>query len=142
MKDDGEVERIIRYFKGTDEVSTLYIFGSAGKGKTTGESDIDIALLIDESKLKRRNFEPLKRKYYAASPTFSLRPVDIVILNAVPLFLKHQILKTGRILFDRNRKLRVRFTERAITEYLDYKPIEDIFLKSVAKRFREKKIGR
>jgi predicted nucleotidyltransferase len=45
MKDDGEVQRIIRYFKGTDEVSTLYIFGSVGKGKKTGESDIDIACL-------------------------------------------------------------------------------------------------
>jgi uncharacterized protein involved in tellurium resistance len=31
MKDDGEVERIIHYFKGTDEVSTLYIFGTALK---------------------------------------------------------------------------------------------------------------
>jgi len=142
MKDHGEVERIIHYFKGTDEVSTLYIFGSLGKGKTTGESDIDIAVLIDESKLQRRNFELLKRKYYAASPTFSMRPVDIVIFNTAPPFLKHQILKTGRILFDKNRRLRVRFTERAITEYLDYKPIEDICLKAVAKRFREKKIGR
>jgi len=45
MKDDGEVERIIRHFKGTDEVSTLYIFGSLGKDKKTGESDIDIAVL-------------------------------------------------------------------------------------------------
>ena len=142
MKDDGEVERIIRYFKGNDEVSTLYIFGSAGKGKTTGESDIDIAVLIDESKLKKKNFELLKRKYYAASPAFSMRPVDIVILNTAPPFLKYQILKTGRILFDRSRKLRVRFTERAITEYLDYKPIEDIYLKAVARRFREKRIGR
>ena len=142
MKDDGEVERIIRYFKGTDEVSTLYIFGSLGKGKKTGESDIDIAVLIDESKLQRKNFELLKRKYYAASPTFSMRPVDIVILNAVPPFLKHQILKTGRILFDKNRRLRVRFTERAITEYLDYKPVEDICLKAVANRFRRKSIGR
>jgi len=142
VKNDGEVERIIRYFKGTDEVSASYIFGSAGKGKTTGESDIDIAVLIDESKLKKKNFELLKRKYYAASPAFSMRPVDIVILNTAPPFLKYQILKTGRILFDRSRKLRVRFTERAITEYLDYKPIEDIYLKAVARRFREKRIGR
>jgi len=37
MKDDGEVERIIHYFKGTDEVSTLYIFGSLGKGKAIGD---------------------------------------------------------------------------------------------------------
>jgi hypothetical protein len=37
VKDDGEVERIIRHFKGTDEVSTLYSFGSLGKGKAIGD---------------------------------------------------------------------------------------------------------
>jgi predicted nucleotidyltransferase len=142
VKNEGDVEKVIRYFKGADEVSALYIFGSAGKGRATRESDVDLAVLIDESKLKRRNFELLKRKYYAASPKFSLRPVDIVVFNTAPPFLKYQILKTGRILFDRKRRLRVRFTERAITEYLDYKPIEDIYLKSIAKRFREKKLGR
>ena len=142
VNDDEDIKKIVRYFKGTNEVSALYIFGSFGKGKKTNESDIDIAVLIDESKLQRKNFELLKRKYYAASPTFSMRPVDIVIFNAAPPFLKHQILKTGRILFDKNRRLRVRFTERAITEYLDYKPVEDICLKAVANRFRRKSIGR
>jgi predicted nucleotidyltransferase len=142
MEDDGELGRIIHYFKDRNEVSALYVFGSFGRDKKSRESDIDIAVLIDESKLKRKNFEFLRKKYYAASPAFSLRPVDIVILNTGTPFLKHQVLKTGRILFDRNRKLRVRFTERAITEYLDYKPIEDIYLKAVAKRFKEKSIGR
>jgi predicted nucleotidyltransferase len=142
MSDEEDIKRVIRYFKNRDEVSTLYIFGGFGKGRKTKESDIDVAVLIDESKLKKKGFELLKRKYYAASPTFSMRPVDIVILNTAPPFLKHQVLKTGRILFDRNRKLRVRFTEKAITEYLDYKPIEDIYLKAVARRFREKSIGR
>ncbi|OGW41491.1 MAG: hypothetical protein A2Y97_08655 [Nitrospirae bacterium RBG_13_39_12] len=142
MKDDKDIKRIVHYFKNRDEVSALYIFGGYAKGRKTGESDIDVGILVDESRLKRRNFEFFKKKYYAASPTFSMRPVDIVILNTAPPFLKHQVLKTGKILFDRNRRLRVRFTERAITEYLDFKPIEDIFLKAVAKRFKERTIGR
>lgn len=142
MDNDKDVKHIIQYFKGMDEVSALYIFGSFAKSKKTGESDIDIAVIVDESKLKKRDFELLKKKYYAASPTFSMRSVDIVILNTAPPFLKYQVLKTGRVLFDRNRKLRVKFTERAITEYLDYKPIQDICLKAVAKRFKEANIGR
>jgi hypothetical protein len=77
----------------------------------------------------------------AVNSSSSMRPVDIVILNTALPFLKHQILKTGRILYDKNRRLRVRFTERAISEYLDYKPIEDICLKAVANRFRRKSIG-
>jgi len=142
MKSDNDVKRIITYFKGRDEVSGLFVFGSSAKGRVTRESDIDIAVLVDEKKIKGRSYELLKKDYYMASPGFSLQPVDIVILNTAPPFLKYQVLKTGKVLFDRNRKLRIRFTERAITEYLDYKPIEDICLKAIANRFREKSIGR
>jgi len=141
MNDDEDIRKIIHYFQSRDEVSALYLFGGLAKDRKTAESDIDIAILIDESRLKRKNFELLRKKYFAVSPTFSMRPIDIVILNTAPLFLKYQVLKTGKILFDRNRKLRVRFTERAIVDYLDFKPIEDICLKAVAKRFRERTIG-
>jgi predicted nucleotidyltransferase len=142
VNDDEDIKGIIQYFKGRDEVSALYLFGGLAEDRKTAESDIDIAVLIDESKLKRKNFELLKKKYYAVSPTFSIRPVDIVILNTAPPFLKHQVLKTGRILFDRNRKLRVRFTTNAIIEYLDYKPIQDTYLKALSKRIRRMSIGR
>ena len=87
-------------------------------------------------------FESLKKAYYAASPTFSIRPVDIVILNTAPPFLKHRIIKTGKVLLDRNKRLRTRFAANAIIEYLDYKPIEDICLRAVAGRFRRAEIGR
>ncbi len=122
--------------------SALYVFGSSANNRKTRESDIDIAVIIDESGLNKRNFEHFRKMYYEASPRFSVRPVDIVILNTAPPFLKYQVLKTGKVLFDKKKKLRARFTERAITEYLDYKPIADICLNAVARRFREKTVGR
>ena len=138
MNNDEDIKRIIHYFKALDEVSALYIFGSYPKERKTKESDIDIAVLIDASKLKTKDFEHLKNKYYAASPKFSLRFIDIVILNTAPPFLKYQVLKTGKVLFDKNKKLRVRFTTNTIIEYLDFKYIEDIFLKAVANKFKKK----
>lgn len=141
-RSDSDLKRITSYFKERGEVSALYVFGSLAKANETKESDIDIAVLVDETKLEKKNFELLKRRYYAASPYFSLRPIDIVLLNTASPFLKHQVIKTGRILFDRNRKLRVRFTAQAITEYLDYKPIEDIFRKALAKRLMRTACGR
>ncbi len=137
-----DLTRIKRYFRERAEVSALYLFGSLGRGRANADSDIDIAVLIDEAQLKRRNFEGLKNRYYAASPTFSLRTVDIVVLNTAPTFLKYQALKTGKLLFDRKRKLSTKFIEKAITEYLDFKPVEDIYLDSVAGRFRRANNGR
>ncbi len=142
MNLQSDIRRIIDYFKGRDEVSALYIFGSAANGKETAESDIDIAVLINDRKKGRKTYESLKKTYYSASPKFSLRPIDIVVLNTAPPFLKHRIIKTGKVLFDRNRRLRVRFTANAIIEYLDYKPIENICLKAVAGRFRRIAVGR
>jgi predicted nucleotidyltransferase len=142
MNLQSDIRHIIDYFKGRDEVSALYIFGSAANSKETTESDIDIAVLINDHKKGRRTYDSLKKTYYAASPKLSIRPVDIVILNTASPFLKHRIIKTGKVLFDRNRRVRVRFTANAIIEYLDYKPIEDICLKAVAGRFREVAVGR
>lgn len=142
MKMNNSIRRIIDYFQQRDEVCVLYIFGSYGSCKETKESDIDIAVLIDETRLKKIDFASLKKTYYSASPTFSIQPVDIVILNTAPTFLKYHILKTGTVLYDKDRNLRIRFSANTIIEYLDYKPIEDICLKAVANRFRRKAIGR
>ncbi|MGE5238671.1 MAG: type VII toxin-antitoxin system MntA family adenylyltransferase antitoxin [Chloroflexota bacterium] len=141
-KQDEDINRAIEYFRQRDEVSALYLFGSLVAGRQHEESDLDLAVLVDERKLKQVNYEALKRAYYAASAGFSLRIVDIVVLNVAPPYLKHQVLKTGKVLFDRNRRLRVRFTERAIMDYLDFKPVEEICLRSVARRFRGKTVGR
>ena len=142
MQDEQDIERIVRYFKERDEVVSLYLFGSSARARTTKESDIDIAVLIDGSGFKKTDLERFRKEYYEASPRFSLRSVDIVILNTAPPFLKYQVLKKGRVLFERERNLRVRFTEKAINEYLDYKPIQDIYLKAVARRFRERTLDR
>lgn len=142
MQTSEDIKRIISYFKERKEVSALYLFGSCAEGGTLPESDIDIAVLIDEKKLQRKNLEQLKNIYYKTSPAFSLRPVDITILNSASPYLKHRVIKTGKILFDRNRRLRVRFTTQAIIEYLDFKPMEEIFNKAIANRFRRAAVGR
>lgn len=142
MNLQSDIRRITDYFKGRDEISALYIFGSASIGKEMSESDIDIAVLVDDHKKGRRTYDSLRKTYYAASPKLSIRSLDIVILNTAPPFLKHRIIKDGKLLFGRNRRLRVRFATDAIIEYLDYKPIEDICLKAVAGRFRRAPVGR
>ncbi len=139
---EKDIKRITSYFKSRDEVSALYLFGSAARSRSTKDSDIDIAVLINERKLKNKTCDDLANDYYDASPSFSLRSVDIVILNNASPYLKHRVLKTGEILFDRDRKLRVAFTTRAVIEYIDFRPIEKIFNKAVANRIRRQTVGR
>ena len=137
-----DIEGIISFFKSREEVSALFLFGSAAQSRATKDSDIDLAVLVNEKRMKRKSYNQLKKEYYNASPSFSLRTVDIVILNTAPPYLKHRVLKTSRVLFDRNRKLRVAFTARAIIDYIDFRPVEAIFNKAVAKRIRRQPVGR
>lgn len=139
---EEDIKRIIEYFRGRDEVSALYLFGSLGTTKENNESDIDIGVLVNEDKLHGRKLDKLKKDYFSASPAFSLRSIDIVILNNAGAFLKYRILNTGKVLFDRNRRLRMSFTEKALNEYLDFRYIEEIFHKAVGERIRRGAFGR
>ncbi|MEK6725570.1 MAG: nucleotidyltransferase domain-containing protein [Deltaproteobacteria bacterium] len=129
----AEIEKILSYFKKLPEVMALYIFGSFDTQFERADSDIDIAVLV--SKGNNKELEVLKSEYYNASPGFSMRTIDIVILNTAPTYLKHRILKTGRILLDKNPSQRKEFTALVLQEYFDYKPIEDLYFSKLKSRF-------
>lgn len=127
-----EIKRILDYFSGRSEAIALYLFGSFDTPYERADSDIDIAVLI--SREYKKDLEVLKSEYYNASPGFSMRIVDIVILNTAPTYLKHRILKTGRILLDRDPSQRKGFAAMVLQEYFDYKPIEDLYFSKLKSR--------
>jgi len=49
--------------------------------------------------------------------------VDLVALNAAPPLLRHRAIRSQRIVLDRDPKARLRLEARALTEYLDTKPL-------------------
>ncbi len=115
---------------------TLFIFGTFDTPFERKDSDIDIAVLINPT-ITKDALESLKNEYYVASTGFSLKCVDIVILNSAPATIKHRILKTGRLIIDRDSEYRKDFTARAIQEYWDYRFIEDIYFDKMGKRLRK-----
>lgn len=66
---------------------------------------------------------------------FTDREVDVVILNTAPPVLQHQVLRHGRLLYERDRQARVDFEVRAGKIYADLKPMYDFF--ELAKRETE-----
>ncbi len=130
-----ELQRIMDYFSLRLEVMTLFIFGTFDTPFEREDSDIDIAVLVNPV-ITKDVLESLKNEYYAASTGFSLKCIDIVILNSAPVPLKHRILKTGRIIIDRDTEYRKHITASAIQEYLDYSFIEDVYFDEMGKRLR------
>jgi len=71
------------------------------------------------------------------TPKFSLRPVNIVILNTTSLSLRVEIFKKGQLLIDKNPEFRNFFIYKSLLEYYDYVFIEKIYFDYVKKRLRE-----
>jgi hypothetical protein len=54
------------------------------------------------------------------------RRVDLVILDEAPAPLIYRIFRDGRLLVERDHAALVARKARAILDYLDFKPVEDL----------------
>ncbi|MBI3333109.1 MAG: nucleotidyltransferase domain-containing protein [Candidatus Omnitrophica bacterium] len=119
------MEGVLRaYFRTRPEVQAAYLFGSQATGRSNQLSDVDVAVLIDPSQI--RTSLPYGYKAEICADLMKLlrtNSVDLVLLNEAPVFLLHQILKSGRCLFAKDRHARIRFEAKAIGRYLDVRPL-------------------
>ncbi len=113
------------------DVLALYLFGSQATGKTTPESDVDLAVLL---RPKVDGFH-LKLDLGARFAELLGRSVDLVVLGE-DLDLTFRVLQHGVRLYERERDA-VRSREADLAAlYYDYKPYIDFYLQGVAESLR------
>jgi hypothetical protein len=123
-KEEGRIERLISYLRGRGEVSALYVFGSRRSGNA-GQSRPSVGVLVDESLLERENVTCARKGCF----TLFSGSGEVVVLNDAAPLLKYQAVRRGSVIFERDMGHRVRFTERAVTEFFDhYRPAGDVSL--------------
>jgi hypothetical protein len=84
-----------------------WLFGSVARGTAGSRSDVDVALLF-----RRDPPHTLAgRQLLMAADLEALlgRPVDLVVLNHASCDLVHRVLRDGRLLLDRDPRIRVAF---------------------------------
>ena len=118
MKHDGFEDIATRLAEVCGQETAIvaaYIFGSRARGTTHPSSDLDVAILVDEDRL---NEFPLLS--FAATLEKVVRGnVDVVVLNRGGELLKHQVRRSGILVFERNPHRRKQF------EVLGRKKFED-----------------
>ncbi|MEW5940881.1 MAG: nucleotidyltransferase domain-containing protein [Chloroflexota bacterium] len=75
----------------------IVLFGSAARGRTHADSDMDIAVLAE----RPLTFNQRLKLWSALSPLFS-RDVDLAVLNFAAPLLKFQVARDGKVLFQQN----------------------------------------
>jgi predicted nucleotidyltransferase len=111
-----------------DEILSAWVFGSVSKGQANQLSDIDIAIWVDSKHPNVLN-KPLYKLdiINLLMDTLHTNVIDLVIINSAPPLLKHRILTTGLLLFEKNPILQRRFLIKSINEYIDTAPLRKLF---------------
>ncbi|GBF32278.1 nucleotidyltransferase [Desulfocucumis palustris] len=127
---------IIKYFTGKQHVLAVYLFGSAAKNLMQKNSDIDIAVLLDEKiKNKIQRFDLILTAGMELEKETG-RSFDVVDITKVPLVLQHQILKTGQLLLENDRPARINFEVGSRRKYFDLLPLYKARDKNILQEFK------
>ena len=118
-----KIKKIMEQIKRCPEVIAVYLFGSYAKDTRKPISDIDIAVILENS-----NAEIEAEIGSLYSPE-----IDVVLFHRLPLHIQFEVLKYGRELFCRDEALLLEIKMRVLRDYLDtqwlYKRIAQEVLK-------------
>lgn len=112
------------------EIQAVYAFGSVAKGNARRcreldlSSDLDLGILLSFSVPFQKRWDWWERLYGELGSLVN-REVDVVILNGAPLGLAHQILRTGKRIYERPGRKHRREEAQLLIEALDFLPIRD-----------------
>ncbi|MFB6351367.1 MAG: nucleotidyltransferase domain-containing protein [Bradymonadaceae bacterium] len=113
------------------DLDYAYLFGSAATGHLRPDSDVDIAVDVG----RKLNADDIGR---ASAPLERLvgRPVDLVDLRRAGPILAMQVLRTGQLLVESNRRARLEFEMYTPSRYADFKrmrrPIDDALVERLS----------
>lgn len=138
-------EKLLPLLRRREEVIAAYLFGSTVTGKTHAESDIDVALLVDEGQYKKLDravpYGYKARMISNLARLLGTDKVDLVILNEAPPLLANEVISKGRLLFCRDDRARLRFEVRAKLRYADTAPLRELKRSYLYKRISEGKFS-
>lgn len=131
-----QYNKLVDFLSKQEHVRLAYLFGSVAKGKAGKLSDVDIAVLLDESLNKKQRFDLQLELISDISELLKTDKIDLVVINEVSLSLKFEIIKANYPLFVRDRMEKIDFEQMVMSRYLDRRYYEkrasSEFLKKVA----------
>lgn len=116
-------DRLKDIFKDYPYIASAYLFGSQVTGKTGPMSDIDIAILLKDNAPKGRELiHKIDYLAYRIEDALQVKEVDLIELNKQGLIFVHNVLKTGKLIYDADSDFRIKFVVKIISNYCDFEP--------------------
>jgi uncharacterized protein len=121
-------EMITRYLSRQPDVAVAFLFGSEASGRTRPDSDVDLAFLFYPGKQPSSELLPDIQDELTA---LLKKEVDLVVLNSANPVIRMQVLKKGKKVFQRDKKIYSDFFVRTINEYDDLKKVRAVIEKKI-----------
>ncbi len=138
MNPDTIIPQLKAYFAQQPEVVLAYLYGSGATGRQHAHSDLDIGVLFDEPLSPDEQFH---RALYHADKIDHLvhlgMEIDLRELNGQPLEFLYQVIKPRKCVHARSERERVQFEADTIIDYLDFKPVLDLYYGHMVKQLSE-----
>lgn len=137
------LEKFIERIKNSNYIIAFYLFGSYAAGRPTPLSDIDLAVLFNESVDEKEYLIERLKLMGEVSTILGLDAVELVVLNELPPGLAYRVIKDGELLYTREeaKKQLVDFKVRTMDRYFDFQPVQRMFSEALARRTREGGFG-
>ena len=124
------------------EIVAIYLFGSKAAGKAGPLSDVDIAVLLDSTKVPPRRYFQIKlRLITEAMEAIHRSDVDLVLLNEAPPSLAYEVIRSGQLVYERSHDQRVLFEARTMRTCLDMEPLYRIHRAYLKRHLLDSKRG-
>ena len=134
------MERLRRALEPRAEILEAYLFGSHARGNAHRQSDVDVAVYVDEARIEAGPFgyrADLTTDLMAALGT---NEIDVVVLNTAPPLLYHRVLRDGVRLLSRDLRATTTRAGQALSRYFDFLPQMEKM--DAARRFAAGKVRR
>jgi len=138
-----DIERKLKEFfeKNHKNINLAYLFGSYAKGGITPLSDVDVAVLLDD-KIDPKAYFDIQLELSDQLLSYLGKEVEVVILNRADPKLSYQVIKYGKIVFEKDRNVKADFERKALDKYFDLEPMFDFYEKKLLERIKEGKFGK
>lgn len=132
-----QMEKLREFFEGKQYIISAYLFGSIAGSSSEAklEPDVDLAIFLSGDNPFER---PIDAKFsfqeeISKHLNIKEKDVDVLILNNAPSVISHEVLKTGFLLYERDREERIDFEIKKEHKYYDTKYLRKIFFEEIKK---------
>ncbi|MFP3975107.1 MAG: type VII toxin-antitoxin system MntA family adenylyltransferase antitoxin [Chloroflexota bacterium] len=118
---------IINKAREDPEIVAVILFGSQARGESSPTSDVDVCLVLRPGSYTPSSLLEKRLTYLKEGEA------DVHIFSQLPLYIRHRVLKEGKILLCRDEELLYEIAFRTAQAFEDYKYTYYGYLEEVAR---------